>query len=171
MALKCNNCGGPTTPGRWHECHTNKKYTMPNRCDCGLDDCDCCNPPDSSELFQKSTYKIYIASRGRNQQMCRDLARLLDEMGHGIVSSWIDVDLEEESDKSIWPEIAQKDLNEIDQCDILVLMTEGCEAVPGGMWYEAGYAHAKGKKVIVIGPRHNVFCTLHNQGLLRISTI
>jgi hypothetical protein len=52
---------------------------------------------------------------------------------------------------------AARDIKQLDDADMIIVLTDGCEAVSGGMHFEAGYAYAKGKRLIVIGPRVNVF--------------
>ena len=45
--------------------------------------------------------------------------------------------------------VFQNDIAAIDKCDYLVLLTHGRNSTAGANW-EAGYAFAKGKKVIVV---------------------
>jgi hypothetical protein len=52
---------------------------------------------------------------------------------------------------------AYRDLRQLDEADAIIVLTDGCEAVPGGMHFEAGYAYRSGKRLIVIGPRVHVF--------------
>lgn len=54
-------------------------------------------------------------------------------------------------------ECAYRDIHQIDEADAIIVLTDGCEAVPGGMHFEAGYAYGRGKRLIVIGPRVHVF--------------
>lgn len=62
---------------------------------------------------------------------------------------------------------AREDLADIDEADVVVVFTE--EHVPrgnvgrGGRHVEFGYALAKGKKIIVVGPIENVFYSLINE--------
>lgn len=55
---------------------------------------------------------------------------------------------------------AQKDLDDIDRADALILLVPeqgGC-----GMWVELGYALARGKQVLCVGPAlsRSIFCEL-----------
>jgi nucleoside 2-deoxyribosyltransferase len=51
-------------------------------------------------------------------------------------------------------EEAITDLQDIEQCDLLVLCNDNVHlSTTGGMHYEAGFAHALGKRVIILGRR------------------
>ncbi len=110
--------------------------------------------------------KIYLASRFRNHEYLNEFAASLCAEGHEVVSTWHAIeapnpftkDDPDYQDKSI--AAAMRDLREIDAADALILITYGCEAVPGGLWYEAGYAKGTGKAVHIKGPRINIFCSL-----------
>jgi nucleoside 2-deoxyribosyltransferase len=110
--------------------------------------------------------KIYLASRFSNHEKLNALATTLTKNGHMVVSTWhrtealspVPRDHPEYLDNSL--RAAERDLQEIDESDALILFTENCEATPGGLWFEAGYAKALGKQCFVIGPRINIFCHL-----------
>lgn len=110
--------------------------------------------------------KIYLASRFRNYEILRVLAADLEKEGHAVVSTWhvteapSPVAKDDPSYQDHCIVAALRDLKEIQSCDALLLITEGCEAVPGGMWYEAGYAKGIGKAVYIKGPHINIFCGL-----------
>ncbi len=101
-----------------------------------------------------------FARRDEMQEYADDLARL----GHGVWGNWIDNLFPESEDwllmnPAITASIARDDLADIDRADIFVAFTEppfnGDNR--GGRHVELGYAIAKGKHVIVVGPRENVF--------------
>src|SRR5260221_13260147 len=52
---------------------------------------------------------------------------------------------------------AAEDLADIDQADAVVLFTQAGRHFAGGRHVEAGYALGKGKRLVVVGPRENVF--------------
>lgn len=54
---------------------------------------------------------------------------------------------------------ALTDLDDIAASDALVLFTDTV-SYRGGCHFEAGYAHARGKQIIVVGPLGNIFHTL-----------
>ena len=60
--------------------------------------------------------------------------------------------------------LAERDLEEVKACDVMLLFTEptGRINVPrtGGCHFEAGYALASGKHLVVVGPAENIFCLL-----------
>lgn len=109
--------------------------------------------------------RIYIASRFRTIQATHDFADTLRAAGHEVVSTWHAAEAvnrplpkpatDRMSDTAI--AIATRDLREIDGCDAVIVLTTDCEATPGGLWFEAGYAKGQGKAVYVHGPRWNVF--------------
>jgi nucleoside 2-deoxyribosyltransferase len=110
--------------------------------------------------------KIYLASRFSNHEKLNDLATTLAAEGHTVVSTWhrteapspVPRDHTDYLDNSV--RAAERDLREIAESDALILLTENCEAIPGGMWFEAGYAKALGKACLIQGPRINIFCHL-----------
>lgn len=118
---------------------------------------------------------IYISSRGRAQEACRALALLFERHGHSVTSSWLEEDLSgpvswadsDWADSERMRDVAERDIRELDQSDVVLLVAYGCERVPGGVWWEAGYAHAKGIPVKLIGPDINVFCSLAESLTLR----
>lgn len=103
--------------------------------------------------------KIYIASRFTpNNEIVQEMSQKLARIGIECVQTW---PLESANCSRI--DAAKRDLKEIKSADTLILYTHGCEAVPGGMHFEAGYAFAKGKKFIVIGPKVHIFCDLADE--------
>lgn len=97
--------------------------------------------------------KLYIASRFKNKGFIRLWLKALPER-YEVVSTWHN--LEDSADGSR-TEAARRDLRELDECDAVVVITQDCELVPGGMHFEAGYAYAKGKKIYLLGPCVNIF--------------
>lgn len=97
--------------------------------------------------------KLYIASRFRNKALIASWLGTLPSR-YEVVSTWHNL-----SDDADGPpiEAAKRDLREIDQCDAVVVITQDCENVPGGMHFEAGYAFAKGKQLFLLGNPVNIF--------------
>lgn len=98
---------------------------------------------------------VYIASRFVNQALVKTVSVKLGLARHPwrCIQTWPNEVL------GTTPEsvCAMRDLDEIAQADIVLVLTEGCERVPGGMHFEAGYGYAHNKEVIVVGPRCHVF--------------
>ena len=99
--------------------------------------------------------KIYIASH--NQDEGRRLKTLLRRAGYVVVSSWL-------TDKRFGQEkytlrqcrqIARRDVREVLQCDLLILMA-GPDLYPGGKFIEAGVALGSGAHLVVLGRRENM---------------
>lgn len=97
--------------------------------------------------------KIYIASRFTNKKWIRSWITSLPKR-YKVVSTWHNL---EDSQDGTRIEAAKRDIRELDLSDAIVVITHKCEAVPGGMHFEAGYAYAKGKKVYLLGPKVNIF--------------
>jgi nucleoside 2-deoxyribosyltransferase len=112
------------------------------------------------------TMKFYIASRFKTVGAVNELADDLDSMGHDVVSTWHRTEalaplaLDDPGRPAHLRSAAIRDIAEIDQSDALVILTEGCEQTPGGLWVEVGYALGRRKRVFVVGPQINVFCYL-----------
>lgn len=110
--------------------------------------------------------KVYLCSRwGRRGEM-RLCAGQLEALGVRVTSRWLASDQhdvqapgEREADAA---RFAVEDIEDIDASDALVAFTEAPDSHHGrgGRHVELGYAIARGKSVIVCGPRENVFCWL-----------
>lgn len=103
--------------------------------------------------------KVYIASRfSSNVEVVRKLTELIEALGAKCTQTWHNsTATDSEIDRSA---VAFREIGEIDQADTLILYTENCERVPGGMHFEAGYAFGRGKRLIVVGPKVHIFCDL-----------
>lgn len=107
---------------------------------------------------------IYLdASTSRADEM-NQYASLLYRFGHVVVSRWHTGELGTarlELDNPKLRTRAQDDLDDIDVCDLLLAFTGS--GGRGGRHYEAGYAHSRGKVVLVVGPAEHAFHMLHPQ--------
>lgn len=100
--------------------------------------------------------KLYIASRFSNKEAIQSIVRALpDEIE--VVSTWHNLKDEDEGTRE---GAIKRDLSELDAADSILLYTDNCERVPGGMHFEAGYAYAKGKRFLLLGPPVHIFCDL-----------
>lgn len=103
--------------------------------------------------------KIYLAAASYRQKEVRNNHRKLERRGFEVVSSWVFMRTLGAVEK--FPREAKRDLSQIDECDYLILHTEDAKKkkyTTGGRFVEFGYAVAKGKKILIVGPRENVFC-------------
>ena len=107
--------------------------------------------------------KVYLATRFTNRDFARAFqAKVLsmrpkDGVKIEFIQTWTEEPVELVLDEMRQKELAYRDMRELDEADALFLLTEGCDMAPGGMHFEAGYAYAEGKHVVVIGPRVTVF--------------
>ena len=103
--------------------------------------------------------KIYLAAVWSNRELMQKTARVLTALGHTITSRW----LNDEHINGTHAQCAQIDLDDIDRAEALMLFSVGPRGTPftgGGRCIEFGYAIAREKILILIGPVENVFHTL-----------
>jgi hypothetical protein len=101
--------------------------------------------------------KIYLSCKFSKRSMMKKIVRpVIQELGHEVVSRWV---WQDDDSGRVAAGICIEDLN---QSEALILFTDpiGSMNPGGGRWFEAGYAHAQNKKLIVVGSRECVFCWL-----------
>jgi nucleoside 2-deoxyribosyltransferase len=108
--------------------------------------------------------KIYLAARYSRRDQLRALAEQLREAGHTVTSRWLETEWANRPDQSSAapPEYRAKyaliDLEDVDAADVVVSFTEAPgDGSRGGRHVEHGYALAKGKRLVVVGYRENLF--------------
>lgn len=101
------------------------------------------------------TVKIYIAAKyARREEMEEIALMLMNAHGYDITARWVFGGEEGFSQE----EIAVFDLEDVDEADTVISFTEHPNMyTTGGRHVEFGYAIATGKRLVVIGPRENVF--------------
>ena len=102
---------------------------------------------------------IYLAARyGRRQELAA-YARLLQAAGHRVTARWL-TGVHDTSAGMSDEDAALEDLIDVERADVLISFTEEGD-VPGrargGRHVEFGWALARGKRLIVLGPRENIF--------------
>lgn len=109
---------------------------------------------------------IYIAAKFSRLLEMRENANQLARMGHVCTSSWLKEDpsndvLDDDDEK--WRRIAETDLYDLQDSDAIMLFTQDPEDPfkRGSHCVEFGYALAFGLRLIVIGPRQNIFMYLN----------
>lgn len=100
---------------------------------------------------------IYLAS----PWVCRDRTRAvrsdLVERGYTVTSRWLDVpDGPAVPDAARGRAEAAKDLADIDAAEAIIVLTDD-RPIGAGHHVEFGYALARGKRMIVVGPVKSVF--------------
>ena len=110
--------------------------------------------------------KIYMASRYSRIKEMGEAAAVLRSMGHEITSRWINGDhqisddgLSIEAKQEERVRFATEDLHDLMVADCCLNFSEKPRGTNsrGGRHVEYGIALAAGKRVVVIGPRENVF--------------
>ncbi len=126
--------------------------------------------------------KIYLAARySRREELCGYRTQL-QQRGYTVTSRWLNgghqidhagkqiggdgehlvEDGTAEEAKALRRHFAVEDVEDVYAADMLIAFTEQPRSghSRGGRHVEFGLAIARGKKVIVVGPRENVFCWL-----------
>lgn len=94
------------------------------------------------------------------QQKAKDLCNI----GIAVTSRWLNEKLDSKADLTDVTDASNRyhagiDIEDIDACEYFVIHTVS-PLIPvkrGGRHWETGYAYAKGKRIILVGPRENVF--------------
>lgn len=99
--------------------------------------------------------KVYVA--GHDQEQSKEVAKVIADRGHTIVSSWLYMPFHRTHSHSIEErvKIAAKDADEVMDCDLLVLCA-GDTKVSGGKFVEVGIAIGLNKRISVLGRRENM---------------
>ncbi len=99
--------------------------------------------------------KLYLAGPLSAVADIRALGARLVEAGHTLTSRWLS-----RPPSKDYAALAREDLADIDACDGLILWTSQARHFGGARHTEAGYALGRGKRIVVFGPRENLFYTL-----------
>ncbi|MGJ5032325.1 hypothetical protein ACQR1I_36190 [Bradyrhizobium sp. HKCCYLS2038] len=99
--------------------------------------------------------KVYLAARFSDRPQMESVADTLKAKGYDIVSRWVyggETGLTRQ-------QIAVLDLADVEIADIVISYTQvhGTLTKGGGRHVEFGYALARGKQLVLIGDRENVF--------------
>jgi nucleoside 2-deoxyribosyltransferase len=96
---------------------------------------------------------FYLGGPGELKEMAKAIAQALRDKGHVISSTWHDVDDPEAE------ETALRDFSQIEDAEEFILLNpaEWAHKGTGGRHVEFGYAVARGKDMIVLGSRTNIF--------------
>lgn len=99
--------------------------------------------------------KIYLAAPFGDRPKMEVMADTLKSHGYEITARWVYGG----EDGLTREDIAKLDIDDVDAADVVVSFTfpRGTPSTGGGRHVEFGYALAKGKRLIVIGHRENVF--------------
>lgn len=108
--------------------------------------------------------KIYLAAGFSSKDLISKHKQELVAGGVTVTSTWTEEEsapnsgLDAGKDKT-YAMYADRDMHEIDMADTLVLFSVDptIPTVRGGRHVEFGYAAGKGKNLIVVGPKENIF--------------
>src|SRR6266702_6113809 len=115
--------------------------------------------------YQMPSLKVYVAAASYRQREARNLFRRLERHGLEVTGTW--VFKRSLGEVETFPTEAARDLAQIDEADLVVTLTENPRArrpkyTTGGRHVECGYALGKGRPLVVVGPKENVFHYLPN---------
>lgn len=107
--------------------------------------------------------KFYLAAAFTRQAEMREIAKYIEAMGHKVTSDWINQVGGPVDDFNTEPMIRfqpyyDADLTGINNCDNFVVFTD-VPSTTGAYHVELGYAIARYKQIIIVGPRLNIFMT------------
>src|SRR5271166_4676772 len=107
---------------------------------------------------------LYLAARYTRKEEIREYAKKFEVAGHIVSATWFD---EPHDGQATMAEVgdelmrvyADRDLAEIRQANAIVFYseTEHTHNRRGGRHVEFGYALGLGKRIIVVGPKENIF--------------
>ena len=108
--------------------------------------------------------KIYVAAQYSWRDQVKAYAKQLEDAGFEITSTWLrerkgsGIELTELSNRFL-REHAANDLRDIEAADMVVFFSVGPTELTkrGGRHVEFGLAYAMGKKIVVCGPKENIF--------------
>jgi hypothetical protein len=113
--------------------------------------------------------RIYLAARFSQHPEMQGVRDVLQAMGHEVTSRWIDLHAGKQpnsamveqlnGDPESVAEFGLHDLEDIDAADTVISFTAGGGG-KGGRHVEFGYGLALMRRMILVGPRENVFHTL-----------
>lgn len=105
--------------------------------------------------------KIYLAAMFSRRKEMETYAQRFKNAGHEITARWV---FGGETDTTFNKDLTREraaaiDLEDVDAADCVISFTHprGTKTPGGGRHVEFGYALAKGKRLILIGERENVF--------------
>ena len=96
--------------------------------------------------------RIYVAGHWPARYRLRTEVARLRSAGNDVRATWMD----QETDDGDPAGEATRDLAEIQRAEVIIVdtLSEDCT---GGREFEAGFAHAIGRVVYIVGPARNVF--------------
>jgi len=115
--------------------------------------------------------RVYIAARFSLKNHAKELAGQLEQIGVTVTSRWLDeAPMPTHGQEKFLRETAFIDLQDVDAADVLVILSDNLalhDLVPskwatGSRHFEAGYAFAKGKPIVCVGDRDNLFYHMPN---------
>ena len=110
----------------------------------------------------RSGIRVYLAGQYPRRAELARYAAELRQRGITVTSRWLDTETEADLESATWEQRetwAANDLEDVDAADVVVVFTETASYGPtrGGRHVETGFALARRKVIILVGPLENVF--------------
>jgi hypothetical protein len=125
-------------------------------------------PPDDSTVLLHPGDNIYVAARFERQAEALALRAELERAGYVVTSRWLAAEGLAYGNVALSKRWAQTDLVDLDAADVYLLLSDTVLG-RGGKDFEGGYAFARGKRLVVVGPPAHIFHFL--PGVRRIPTL
>lgn len=112
--------------------------------------------PDPAEPALRPGDTVYVAARFERQDEARTVAHQLAANGYKVRCRWVTspgLKLGDQREAELW---ARMDLNDLDAADVYLLLSDDVLG-RGGKDFEGGYAFARSKRLVVVGPKAHVF--------------
>jgi nucleoside 2-deoxyribosyltransferase len=104
---------------------------------------------------------VYVAAQYERKAEAEEVAQALEGLGHKVTSTWHRIEegsWDQASEEERLEAIGRKDLWELDRAGAVVVLTkERKDRDTPGHHFEVGYGFARGKAVVVVGPRSSCF--------------
>jgi hypothetical protein len=124
-------------------------------------------PKYTATLPGINSIRVYLAARFSKKTEVKKLSGDLKRSGIVVTSRWLDEPVDENTGLNqvtteYTERVALADVEDIDEAEFFVLFSENPESTwpRGGRHFETGYAYARGKRIIICGPKENVFHSL-----------
>lgn len=105
--------------------------------------------------------KVYLAGRYTRREELAGYIGILGESGYLVTSRWLVGHKQSWTGETnpLWTAFAMADFEDVDGAEMVISFTHprGTLTTGGGRHAEFGYGYARGKQMIVIGERENVF--------------
>ncbi|ARF11974.1 nucleoside 2-deoxyribosyltransferase [Klosneuvirus KNV1] len=102
--------------------------------------------------------KLYIAGKFSEKEQIKKYMEEAIKLGHTITHDWTSFE-NEGDDKERMKRSAEKDIIGVQNCDCVIAILTDPKYAYRGTWCEIGCSMGLGKKVIMVNPNKDAYCT------------